>query len=511
MRETFAASASRRLALLALALTIGVLLIAAAQAGAYVYWGNIVNNTIGRTDLDGSGANSTFITGATDPNGMAVDGQDVYWTDFSGGDIGHANLDGSGANQAFITGATEPVQVAVDGQHIYWSNDSGNSIGRANLDGSNVNESFITGTDDPAGLVVEGNYIYWGNLGNGTIGRANLDGSGANEAFITTTDFITGMAADGQYLYWVNAEGANIGRANLDGTGVNENFITGATGPYQVAVDGQHVYWTNLGGPGNTVGRANLDGSGVNQSFITDSGQVAALAVDSGPGGTASPSNASMSFGTQPLATYGSPQTLTVTNTGHGDLTITGVQVSSGDVDDFLISYDTCTGNTLPIGGTCVIHVRFGPTSTGSRSATLTVSSNDPNSPLSISLSGTGGALPTGATGATGPQGPPGPAGKVRLVTCKTVTKTVKRHGKKHKVTVKKCTTKVISGSVTFTAAVAHATLERGRVIYATGTMSAAGLVLHARRSVPGGRYTLVLRQRSGRRLTTRRLAIRIT
>jgi hypothetical protein len=42
---------------------------------------------------------------------------------------------------------------------------------------------------------------------------------------------------------------------------------------------------------------------------------------------------------------YSAPQSLTVTNTGHGDLQITKAQAVSADADDFLISSDSCSGN----------------------------------------------------------------------------------------------------------------------------------------------------------------------
>jgi carbamate kinase len=35
------------------------------------------------------------------------------------GSIGRANLDGTGVNQTFITGAAQPDGVAVDGAHVY--------------------------------------------------------------------------------------------------------------------------------------------------------------------------------------------------------------------------------------------------------------------------------------------------------------------------------------------------------------------------------------------------------
>ena len=68
------------------------------------------------------------------------------------GTIGRANLDGSGVDQSFITGAQ--VGVAVDSQHVYWTNSSSDAIGRANLDGSGVDQSFITGAQ--VGVAVDG-------------------------------------------------------------------------------------------------------------------------------------------------------------------------------------------------------------------------------------------------------------------------------------------------------------------------------------------------------------------
>ncbi len=79
----------------------------------HVYWTNGSTGTIGRANLDGTGANQSFITGAG-PFGVAVDADHVYWTNFTTGSIGLANLDGTGANQSLLTGATVPFGVAVD-------------------------------------------------------------------------------------------------------------------------------------------------------------------------------------------------------------------------------------------------------------------------------------------------------------------------------------------------------------------------------------------------------------
>jgi hypothetical protein len=117
---------------------------------------------------------------------------------------------------------------------------------------------------------------------------------------------------------------------------------------------------------------------------------------------------------------------------------------------------------------------------------------------------GTGAAGEKGATGATGAQGPAGPAGvqgpagpagKVELVTCRTV----KGKGKQH------CTTKLVSGTVKFTAtgSAAQATLSRRGVVFARGsartTRGRMSLRLVPLRLLRPGKYTLTLISGAGK------------
>ena len=74
------------------------------------------------------------------------------------------NLDGSGINQSFITGAGGGAALTVDGRFIYWI--VGTGIARANLDGSGVDKSFI-GANQPSGVAVDGLHVYWSNNGGG--------------------------------------------------------------------------------------------------------------------------------------------------------------------------------------------------------------------------------------------------------------------------------------------------------------------------------------------------------
>jgi hypothetical protein len=66
------------------AIAVAVFASWATQAEAYVYWSTADTKTIGRANLDGSGAADTFISGAGAVFGLAVDDRRVYWADMEG-------------------------------------------------------------------------------------------------------------------------------------------------------------------------------------------------------------------------------------------------------------------------------------------------------------------------------------------------------------------------------------------------------------------------------------------
>jgi hypothetical protein len=221
-------------------------------------------------------------------------------------------------------------------------------------------------------------------------------------------------------------------------------------------------------------------------------------------------------FGDQTVGDPSAEQSLVVTNVGAQTLRIAGAAIGSGpDPGDFAITGDVCAGKALAFGHSCTITVRFLPSAVGARSATITLEDNE-TTPANAALSGAGvpaNAGPPGSTGATGaaggtgPRGPAGQPGEIQLVTCKTVT-VVKHH---EKVKGQRCTTKTITGTASFTADAARATLRRGPVTYAMGTASTTRLILHTVRAVRPGRYTLVLTRTLGRRRVTTQQPITIT
>ena len=131
-----------------------------AVDGAHIYWTVIGTqfspNSIGRADVSGANVNPSFIPRLRNAaEAVVVDGAHVYWTALLNQSIGRANLDGTGADEDFTGGADNPTGIAVGNGHLYWSNFVSNAIGSANVDGSMVNQSLVSGAFGPEGVAVD--------------------------------------------------------------------------------------------------------------------------------------------------------------------------------------------------------------------------------------------------------------------------------------------------------------------------------------------------------------------
>jgi hypothetical protein len=229
-------------------------------------------------------------------------------------------------------------------------------------------------------------------------------------------------------------------------------------------------------------------------------------------------------FGNQPAGSIGAAKTITLTNNTDTRQYIRNVRVGP----EFVVSGDFCGGQTLEVGVSCDVGVRFAPENEGDANASLYVDADTAGFPSStiVQLLGTGtAAVPgpqgpkgdtgatggtgatgatgdtgaTGATGATGPAGPTGAtgrAGRDAKVTCKVS----KPKGKSQRVTCTvKFATTVRAARVRLIAASGH-TVGRGRTDrHGTARFRVAKL--------PLGRYTLEIARRGK---VTKRVAMRL-
>jgi hypothetical protein len=95
-------------------------------------------------------------------------------------------------------------------------------------------------------------------------------------------------------------------------------------------------------------------------------------------------STSSLNFGNQSVNTTSAAQNVTVTNTGNATANLGSVAVTGN------FARTTTCGTTLAAGASCSIGVTFTPASAGTKSGSVSFTSNAPGTPHTINLSGNG-------------------------------------------------------------------------------------------------------------------------
>ena len=233
----------------------------------------------------------------------------------------------------------------------------------------------------------------------------------------------TGNPNDASHTFGQNVTATTPANIQVDLT--SKAFADTKTGASSTA---QTFTVTNTGGNSLTLGTLSISGANLNQFAMSSNNCTGTLAgganctvnVTFSPTSTGSkvatlniPSDAPNStnltvsltgtgieanVGVDPTTKdYGavsvgftSAQTFTVTNSGTATLAITTVAVAGPNASEFIIGTDTCSNHTVAAsGGQCTIQVTFTPSSAGSKSATLRIHSDDPDTAnLDVTLSG---------------------------------------------------------------------------------------------------------------------------
>ncbi|WP_036517331.1 choice-of-anchor D domain-containing protein [Nevskia soli] len=190
-------------------------------------------------------------------------------------------------------------------------------------------------------------------------------------------------AANGKLLYNNTPGGGGTSCANgschgPDPTQNNNNIQRGANNPTVI----QNAINNGKGGMGIYQGT-------LSASDIADiAAYIGNPAAANGPNAAVSP--AALSFPSTAVGASSASQTVTLSNTGGAVLSISSIAAS---VADFKVAGGTCAAaGSVAAGGSCSVLVTFSPASSGSRTGSLTIAHNAPNSPSSVGLSGTGTA-----------------------------------------------------------------------------------------------------------------------
>jgi hypothetical protein len=397
-----------------------------------IYWANTADQAIGKANLDGTGVQQGFITQPVENPSWTFDfGNLVYFTNKSAGEVWAASdVDGSGAKEvagAFLNQpyAFQPTGILIIpdtgffGPAGYWANFGNGSIGAAPLDGEFLpfaNPNFITGLDRPCGLAATATHLFWGN--GSTIGKAFLDGTSPDPGFISGANGACGVAVDrDRALASLTPTSHDFGAILVSGPPATQDFTlsnspdtTVPLVPQDPGLLGPNADQYSITGDDCPASLAPGASCTITISFDPTSvgGKAATLVVDSndpdkavkadlfgtGTDPNESVSPASLPFGGQLVGTQSPTQTVTLTN-GPGASapdTIGQATLTGGDSGQFAIVTDDCSNTSLAIGASCQISIRFAPTGSGDTLTSLSIPSDDPTSPATVSLSGTGTA-----------------------------------------------------------------------------------------------------------------------
>jgi hypothetical protein len=134
---------------------------------------------------------------------------------------------------------------------------------------------------------------------------------------------------------------------------------------------------------------------------ITHSGLTTAVPIALSGTGIAAPQAtisldaSTLAFGNQTVNTSSAAKALKVSNTGSAALDFSAITLGGSAAADYSATGGCAVGTPVAAGSSCTLSVRFAPTVTGSRSATLTLASNASNGSATVSLTGTGQAVAT--------------------------------------------------------------------------------------------------------------------
>jgi Bacterial Ig domain/Abnormal spindle-like microcephaly-assoc'd, ASPM-SPD-2-Hydin/Bacterial Ig-like domain (group 2) len=172
----------------------------------------------------------------------------------------------------------------------------------------------------------------------------------------------------------LNITAANLSNSQFSVSGVTFPFslVGGATANLTISINGST--------------RGSITGTLTLQTDAgTYSSPMSLSASEVSANGQLGVNPASVDFGPATIGTKAS-STVTLTNSGGSDLTISMITVNGAA---FGINGIT-TPKTISSGQSTTMSVSFAPTTTGAQSGSISINSNDPQSPATITLSGSG-------------------------------------------------------------------------------------------------------------------------
>jgi len=208
-----------------------------------------------------------------------------------------------------------------------------NSITTGDFNGDGFLD-LAAGTSNKAVSVLLGN-------GNGTFQNHKEYGIGANSLAVATAD--------------VNSDG----KLDLISANYNDNTVSTLIGNGDGTFKSESVSVTNSGPAGLAIGDFNNDGR-LDIAAVASNANMVSVVLDSPI--TLTPTL--IPFGIETSGDPSAAKTVTLKNTGTTAYTMGTISITGAYNTDYSVSSNTCpiAGQTVAVGGSCVISVKFDPT-----------------------------------------------------------------------------------------------------------------------------------------------------
>ena len=361
-----------------------------------------VGTSAGVTIDPGTEVNLAAITNGA-PYGSAVDGAgNVYVADQANGQV----VEIAAGTQALTVVASQllaPTSVALDGAgNLYVAETSGVAMvpnENGTLNASDLVTLNIPGLGLPQGIAIDGS----GNLlvADSEAGDVleMLGGTGLPQTVVTGLTNPHSVALDAVGNVYVSSDN-QVSEYSVGG-GTEIPLGSGYSMPQSVTVDASGTVYVADTGNAQIV---KVAPGGTSQAVLPVAGLVAPHGVTLDANGDIYVSDgnnvyevnrtqAALNFGQVQEGNVSPPQTLSVTNMGNEQLTLSGLTITANYQQQASGGSD-CSGNShLGSGVTCAIAVAFAPTAAGVLNGAVTLTDNALNNPASrqsVSLTGTG-------------------------------------------------------------------------------------------------------------------------
>lgn len=373
-------------------------LLCLANVGAfgqqYLYF--TLGTDIKRANLDMGSITSLFTPGGT-VGALAVDhvNNKIYF-EVNGSEIKRANLDGTGIETfAALSGNTPEIKLDIVNERVYWVAGNGTVVSSKFDQTGGISLENVTNSVG-IGLNLETGKLYSPKEVGQKLQRSNLDGSSVSDIYtfpVPGNEYIDIGAKYGK-LY---IGGFRIYSSNFDGSSVTELYAPAdaATRYLNVDPNNNKIYWLEIDLTAGLlrVKRANMDFTGIESLGLAADYKSLVLAgppdVNIRQGGTNVSSGGSYNFGTINMGANSGDITFTLENLGLDNLTASSVSIGGANFGDF--SVVSQPAGVVSKGNNTSFQIRFTPQAVGSRIATLSVTTNDPDeTTYFFSITGTG-------------------------------------------------------------------------------------------------------------------------